>query len=62
MAKMMLFLGAATSKRFGINTIEELSREFENNFEHIKDKIKPIECEFSEEEVFEERNKKLSEV
>lgn len=59
---MMLFLGAGASKRFGIKTIEVLSREFENNLEHIKDVIKPIEGEFSEEEVFEERNKKLSKV
>jgi hypothetical protein len=59
---MMIFLGAQASKRFGIKTIEVLSREFENSLEPIKDKIKPIEGEFSEEEVFEERNKKLSKV
>ncbi len=39
---MILFLGAWASKRFGIKTIEVLSREFENNLEHIKDKINPI--------------------
>ena len=59
---MMLFFGSRASKRFGIKTIEELSREFENNLEPIKDKIKPTECEFSEEEVFKDLNKKLSEV
>jgi adenylate kinase family enzyme len=41
-----------------IKTVEVLSREFENSLEPIKDKIKPIEGEFSEEEVFEEVNKK----
>jgi len=39
----MLFLGAGASKLFGIKTLEELSREFENNLEPIKNKIKPIE-------------------
>ena len=59
---MMLFLDAGASKPFGFKTMEEMSREFENNVEPIKDKIKPIEGKFSEEEVFEELNKKLSEV
>lgn len=59
---MMLLLDSWASKPFGFKTREEMSREFENNLEPIKDKIKPIEGKFSEEEVFEELNKKLSEV
>jgi hypothetical protein len=56
---MMLFLGAGASKPFWIKTIEELSREFENNLEPSKDKIKPIEGEFSEEEVFKDLKQRI---
>lgn len=58
----MLLLDSGVSKPFGFKTMEEMSREFENNLEHIKDKIKPIEGKFGEEEVFEELKQKLSEV
>jgi hypothetical protein len=32
---MMLFLGAGASKRFGITTMDEMSREFENNVDRL---------------------------
>ncbi|MDI6810815.1 MAG: SIR2 family protein [archaeon] len=32
---MMLFLGAGASKRFGIKTMQEMSREFENNVDSL---------------------------
>ena len=35
MVKMMLFLGAGASKCFGIKTMEEMSREFENNVDRL---------------------------
>jgi hypothetical protein len=57
--KMMLFLGAGASKPFGIKTMEELSRELENNLEPIKDKIKTIEGEFGEEEVFKDLKQRI---